>query len=555
MALVQIGKNHDNDIKKLKGRINKIEKHKGSSHATIKLKVEDHKNTNLNSTIANLKKKIKDLEKKKHTKKKVVKKIIHKKSVKKKTAKKVTRKRAKPKLKKSSIEKHKHDLKKIKEKLSKLEQKKRNATIKPTLSFRTTINKLSKRIDAIFNILEKAHEDINGDGSEENPFIKKLDLILEQNEKIAQGILTVAGMIKDKNEIKDDSEEIVQSTITEDTMANNSQTETNNSKLDIIQPINENPISENQVDQFDVEQSAPFANIGDEAQANEMQPSASMNEINAIEEPFRPVNISSQDTNITQVNHFAEMKPTPIPDFQNPQMENLQPVAEVPVVNEGQNDFAPQEQPREIFNPDTAVVENSPLESQMNVPISDAENSNIKGLFGDNSSDQLNDLNDLYTPPKEDTIELVEQAKINIPNQNEQKPFANVNNQNAPAMDVPQMAPTQPLDTTPMPTQPMDAPPMAPTQPMDAPPMPTQPMDAPPMMSNIQQPQPMSQDSGLAPVSELINPNSLNSNMQQSMGVPQVNEQVTPIQSNTAPIPPTNSNEKIQLKSFNNNNG
>jgi hypothetical protein len=533
MALVQIGKDHDDDIKKLKGRLKKIEKHKGSSHATIKLKLEDHKDSDLNSTIASLKRKIKNLENRKKAKKKVTRSTVKKKSVKKKTAKKAAKKvsksRAKPKLKKSSIEKHKHDLKKIKVKLSKLEQKKRNATLKPTLSFRTTINKLSKRIDAIFDLLEKAHEEFNGEGDEENPLLKKLDLILEQNEKIAQGILTVAELIQDKNGVSNNQEEVTENV--------ESQMEVNDSTITPIQPIESNPTNVNPDDTFNVEQSAPFVSAEAQGVENtEMQTSASANEINSIEEPFKPVNITSQDTNITQVNNFADMNSAPTPDFQNPQANNLQPATAAPLVE--------QEQPREIFNPDTAVVENSPLESQNAAPISENQNSDIKGLFAEGSA-EINDLNNLFTPPTDDTIQPVEQAQINVGVQEAPKPFGNVNNQNAPMQDAQSMATIQQ----------MDAPPMAPSAPMDPPPMmPSAPMDAPPMAPAMNQPQAMPQNNGLEPISQLLNPNDLNSNMPPSTGVPPVGEQVTPIQSNTAPIPLSNSNDKIQLKSFSNNN-
>jgi len=163
MAIVEINKNHSADITRLRNRLRKLEKEAGS--ATLKLKVEGGGK----EKVAALKKRIAALEKK-------------------------SKKKAAKKKPKTDVSKHKADLKRIKEKLMKLEKKKRTANLKPTATFRTSINKLSNRIDRLLELLDVSSDDIEQGAPD--PLGEKLDKLLMQNEKIAQGILTVADMLK-----------------------------------------------------------------------------------------------------------------------------------------------------------------------------------------------------------------------------------------------------------------------------------------------------------------------------------------------------------------------
>jgi len=67
-----------------------------------------------------------------------------------------------------------------------------------------SIENLNASVHELLGLLKEASQDLKGESSEENQTINKLDdavekmdLLLDQNEKIAEGILTVANMIKE----------------------------------------------------------------------------------------------------------------------------------------------------------------------------------------------------------------------------------------------------------------------------------------------------------------------------------------------------------------------
>ncbi len=225
MALVEIGKNHKEDIAKLKKRLAKLEKTSGPG-ATLKLKVEGEKDDSYNHKLDTLKKRLQELEKKSGSRK-VAKKPI---------------KRPAKKPGKDDLKKHKEDIRKLKDKLGKLEKKKRNATIRPTLNFKSSISRLNKNIETILELLTKAGDEA-GSAQEDSPVVEKLDLLLKQNEKIAQGILTVADMIKERFDKEKKESDNLQPSI-------NDVSEEFSSRLDTVpnpvhQPLNINVRQEN----------------------------------------------------------------------------------------------------------------------------------------------------------------------------------------------------------------------------------------------------------------------------------------------------------------------
>jgi hypothetical protein len=101
------------------------------------------------------------------------------------------------------IGKNQKDLKRIMSKLSRLEKRKK-ATITPSVTFQQSINKLNGNIEQLFELLSQNHEQT----AHEAEILAKLATVLNQNEKIAQGILAIADMIKEHTETsKDDAVE------------------------------------------------------------------------------------------------------------------------------------------------------------------------------------------------------------------------------------------------------------------------------------------------------------------------------------------------------------
>jgi len=98
---------------------------------------------------------------------------------------------------KKDIQKHKADLKRMAEKVKRLEKKKARAQLKPTATFKQQMGKLNRSVDSLLSLLTEAHSEIGGEKLQiDKEIIEKLDHLLEQNEKVAQGILAVAEMMK-----------------------------------------------------------------------------------------------------------------------------------------------------------------------------------------------------------------------------------------------------------------------------------------------------------------------------------------------------------------------
>jgi hypothetical protein len=145
-----------------------------------------------------LRKKLQDLEKKAAEKvaEKAAKKAVHK-VVRTAVKAPVKRTQAKTTVVVKTQGSHKKDLQRIITKISKLERRKK-ATLKPSVTFQTALNKLNKNMEQLFDMLSQPHEE----GSHEKEVIQKLDMLLSQNEKIAQGILAIADLINEKMQPK-----------------------------------------------------------------------------------------------------------------------------------------------------------------------------------------------------------------------------------------------------------------------------------------------------------------------------------------------------------------
>jgi len=98
---------------------------------------------------------------------------------------------------KEEIDKYKKKITDLNKKLRNLEKKKARAQLKPTSTFKGQMGRLSKNVEDLLGLLEKAGKEV-GDGKlqADKDIIEKLDTILNQNEKIAKGILAVADLIQ-----------------------------------------------------------------------------------------------------------------------------------------------------------------------------------------------------------------------------------------------------------------------------------------------------------------------------------------------------------------------
>ena len=107
-----------------------------------------------------------------------------------------------------SIQKHKHEIKQIRTKLAKLEKRKRTATLRPTVGFNNSVNKLNKNVEALLDLFNQTHEEIQkGVIQPDKEILEKLNILLTQNEKIAQGIIAVADLVKGQPETADENKD------------------------------------------------------------------------------------------------------------------------------------------------------------------------------------------------------------------------------------------------------------------------------------------------------------------------------------------------------------
>ena len=139
-------------------------------------------------------KELKEKEQKKKSKKKPAKKKAAKKSTKKKQ-KKLPAKKSKSKKSDSPVQKYRDEVKDLKKKISAIERRK--VTLKPTRSFDSAIQRLNNNVEKLLELTRQTHKELEEDAiAPEKELLKITKDISEQNEKIAQGILAVADMVK-----------------------------------------------------------------------------------------------------------------------------------------------------------------------------------------------------------------------------------------------------------------------------------------------------------------------------------------------------------------------
>jgi len=98
---------------------------------------------------------------------------------------------------KQEVNKYKAEVKRLSAKLKKLEQKKQRAMLRPTTGFKSSMGNLNKNVQSLLKLLEQAHEELGEDKLQvDQDILNKLETLLSQNEKIAQGILAIVDFMK-----------------------------------------------------------------------------------------------------------------------------------------------------------------------------------------------------------------------------------------------------------------------------------------------------------------------------------------------------------------------
>ncbi len=294
---------------------------------------------------------------------------------------------------KKEIEKHKTELRRIREKVSNLEKRKKRAVLRPTLNFKNSINKLNSNVDSLLKLFNQTHEELEkGTLQPEKQIIEKLDMLLGQNEKIAQGILTVASMIKQGQPDQQSPGGLGQETA--------------------------QPGSQDIDNMFDEQATqAPQQSIQNGGPESYGTDQGAMTDMSSIQSSGSPVDITAQENGPAGFSSMPEEHGQPLAVNQN-----------MPGDSNTFND--PVMQPQEQGMSQGV----QPFQTQSDQPQPDDD-----GLFEKNPDQQSNMPSSFYAQPKDDTIKTVEPTEF--PTRTGEPLFQTPFQPSSPGQDTPSMQP------------------------------------------------------------------------------------------------------------------